>query len=118
MVTVWVAVLLFAPSESLTWTETALEAGPSGDEQTKLPPEAVVVVEPTWLPLRPQLTATTLKGSTPGSETVNEKVCWVPSLTERSLPADRTTVGATLATVTASVWTGPGSPAESVALAG
>src|SRR5258706_2450352 len=102
MVTVWVAVLLFAPSESLTWTETALEAGPSGDEQTKLPPEAVVVVEPTWLPLRPQLTATTLKVSTPGSGTVNEQVCCVPPLTEKSLPADSTTVGATLATVTAS----------------
>ena len=37
-VTVWVAVLLLASSESLTWTETVLEAGPSGKVQSKLPP--------------------------------------------------------------------------------
>ena len=70
IVTVWVAVLLLALSESLTWTETVLEAGPSGKVQTKLPPEAVVVVVPTWLPLAPQLTDTTLNVSAPGSVTV------------------------------------------------
>ncbi len=37
MATVWVSVLLSAPSESSTWTETLLEAGPSGNEQSKLP---------------------------------------------------------------------------------
>ena len=66
IVTVWVAVLLLALSESLTWTETVLEAGPSGKVQTKLPPEAVVVVVPTWLPLAPQLTDTTLNVSLAG----------------------------------------------------
>ena len=39
-VTVWVAVLLVALSESLTWTETVLEAGRRGTCSTKLPPEA------------------------------------------------------------------------------
>jgi hypothetical protein len=43
----------------------------AGDEQTKLPPETVVVVVPIWLPLAPQLTATTLKvAPASASETV------------------------------------------------
>ena len=56
MATVWLAVLLVASSESLTWTETIELASPSGKVQTKLPPEAVVVVVPTWLPFAPQRT--------------------------------------------------------------
>src|SRR6187401_67496 len=91
-VTVWVAVLLLALSESFTWTDTVGLAGPSGKEQTKLPPLAVVVVVPTWLPPVPQLTLTTLNVSTPGSVTEKLYVCWVPSVTERSLPADKLTV--------------------------
>ena len=71
-VTVWVAVLLSAPSLSSTWTETVELAGPSGKLQTKLPPETVVAVVPSWSPFRPQLTLTTLKVSVPGSLTVNE----------------------------------------------
>src|SRR4051794_30956795 len=94
-VTVWVSVLLLALSLSLTWTETMLEAGPSGNEQTKLPPLAVVAVVPTSLPFAPQLVLTTLNVSWPGSVTVNEYVWLVPSLTLRSLPAARLTVGAT-----------------------
>ncbi len=70
--TVWVAVLLLALSESLAWIETMLDAGPSGNEQTKLPPERVVAVRPTCVPWRPQSALTTLKVSAPGSVTVNE----------------------------------------------
>src|SRR6476620_8882184 len=53
-VTVIASVLLLALSESLTWTLTIELAGPSGKWQTKLPPEAVTVVVPTWLPFAPQ----------------------------------------------------------------
>src|SRR4051812_18794651 len=102
MATVWVGVLLGALSESLTWAETVLEAGPSGNVQTKLPPEAVVLVVPTWLPVRPQLVLTTVKVSAPGSVTANVYVCSVPSDTDWSLAAARATVGATLAMAT--VW--------------
>ena len=68
-VTVWVSVLLVALSESLTCTDTVLEAGPSGNVQTKLPPE------PSWSSNRPgcrwrrSSTATTLNVSWPGSVT-------------------------------------------------
>ena len=58
-VTVWVAVLLSAPSESLDLTETVELAGPSGKVQSKLPPRWSVlkVSSPTWVPLAPQLVA-------------------------------------------------------------
>ena len=60
LISVWasalVSVLLLALSESLTWTETVELASPSGKVQSKLPPVASVVVEPTWLPLAPQPT--------------------------------------------------------------
>ena len=69
--TVWVAVLLGALSESLTCTETVEDAGPSGNEQTKLPPAVVVVVVPTWEPLAPQKTATIVNVSVPASLTEN-----------------------------------------------
>ena len=68
-VTVWVASVAVGLSESLTWTETMLEAGPSGKVQTKLPPEAVVV-SCRRVPLAPQLVDTTLNVSTPASVTV------------------------------------------------
>ena len=71
-VTDWVGVLLSALSESLTWTETTLVAGPSGKTQSKLPPRAVVVV-PDWLPFAPQSTLTTENVSpASSSETANE----------------------------------------------
>ena len=43
IVTVWVAVLLLALSLSLTCTDTIELAGPSGNEQTKLPAPVVVL---------------------------------------------------------------------------
>ena len=62
-VTVWVAVLLSALSESLTCTDTIELAGPSGkraDEAARAGRRVNVAV-PTWLPLAPQLTETRLK---------------------------------------------------------
>ena len=52
--------MLLALSLSLTWTEMVELAGPSGKVQTKLPPETVTVVVPTWLPFPPQSTLTAL----------------------------------------------------------
>ena len=68
--TVWLARLLRALSESLTRTLTSELAGPSGKVQSRLPPVAVVVVRPTWLPLAPQSVLTTLKVSPSASVTV------------------------------------------------
>src|SRR4051812_37876860 len=99
-VTVCEPVLLSALSESFTCTETMLDAGPSGKTQSKLPPDAVVIVVPSWLPAAPQLNDTTLNVSWPGSTTVKSYVCVVPSSTDNSFDSDNVTVGATLFTVT------------------
>ncbi|MBF4766143.1 hypothetical protein ISU07_23675, partial [Nocardioides islandensis] len=98
------ALLLLAFSASFTWTDTVEEAGPSGNVHTKLPPTAVVNVLPTCEALAPQETPTTANESPEStSETLNAYVCWVPSLTDRSFPGARVTVGAEFATVTESL---------------
>ena len=71
-VTDWVAVLLFALSESLTWTETKLVARPSGKTQSKLPPGGRGGGAD-WLPFAPQSTLTTENVSAPGSLTVKRR---------------------------------------------
>ena len=118
--TVWLAVLLSAPSLSSTWTETLLEAGPSGNEQTKLPAPVVVLnrAVPTWDPLRPQSVERRAKLSSPGSLVVKLYVWLVPSLTDRSFAPDRLTVGATLLTTTTTTWLSVSdAPSESVTVA-
>jgi hypothetical protein len=63
-----------APSESLTVTLTMGSAGPSGNEQSKLPaPVAgLKVSSPSWVPPVPQVVAPRVKVSLPGSVTLNE----------------------------------------------
>ncbi len=60
-----------APSESLTVTLTVELAGPSGNEQSKLPAPVVLlnVSTPTWVPLAPQSVASRTNVSAPGSLT-------------------------------------------------
>ena len=69
--TVWLAMLLGAPSESLTWTDTSEVSSPSGKRHTKLPPVWVTVVVPCWVPASPQSTDSTVNVSAPGSVTLN-----------------------------------------------
>ncbi len=59
-----------APSESLTVTLTVELAGPSGNEQSKLPAPVVLlkVARPIWLPLVPQLVVSRTNVSAPGSD--------------------------------------------------
>jgi hypothetical protein len=65
--------LLLALSESLTWIEMVELFGPSGKRQTKLPPAAVRISVPTWLPFAPHLMLTTQNVSPMSSSvTVNE----------------------------------------------
>ena len=61
-----------APSESLTVTLTVGLAGPSGNEQSKLPaPVAELNVSaPTWLPPVPHSVAPSVNVSAPGSVVV------------------------------------------------
>ena len=97
--TIWIVSdsLSLAWSESSTFTCTFVAAGPSGKVQSKEPPEASVASESvSTLPPVPQSKARTLKSSTPGSVTVKEYVCVVPSLTSVSLSFAKVTVGATL----------------------
>ena len=58
-----------ALSESLTVTLTVELAGPSGNEQTKLPAPLVLLklARPIWVPLRPQSVASRTNVSAPGS---------------------------------------------------
>src|SRR5688572_1123701 len=94
--------LLLALSLSLTWTETVLEFGPSGKTHTKLPAPVVPLkdVDPDCVPDAPQLTATRVKVSSPGSSVRKSYVWLVPSLASPS--PDRLTSGATL--LIATVW--------------
>src|SRR5687768_16304045 len=96
--------LLLAPSESATRMLTPGLAGPSGNSHWKLPPLVSTASEPTTrLPPVPQSgkPAATLKVSAPGSVTVKLYVLVCPS--SALLAPVRATVGATLATVTATV---------------
>src|SRR5688572_5922540 len=102
-----------APSESLTVTLTVELAGPSGNEQTKLPAPVVGLKRsaPTCVPLAPQSVAPSTKVSWPGSLTVKPYEWPLPSLAVAG-PV-RVTVGATLSTVTVWVSSLLSSPSES-----
>src|SRR5215218_915462 len=109
-----------APSESATFIFTFAVVGPSGKEQSKLPPVAVASYEPdTSVPLSVAAASQSgkpgdaAKVSSPGSATAKEYVCVDPSLTAAA-PVTLT-VGATLATVTVWLSSAPVSPSESVA---
>ena len=65
--TSWVAVLPASPSESVACTETVELAGPSGKVQSN-EPEVSLFEAFDFVPLAPQLVATELTVSTPGSE--------------------------------------------------
>jgi hypothetical protein len=70
-VTVWVAVLLAAPSESETCADTVVLAGPFANVHLKLPAVFVFVSEPTtFVPADPQLVDTDVTVSSPGSVVV------------------------------------------------
>src|SRR5436190_998461 len=96
-VTDCVSVLPASPSESVACTETVELAGPSGKVQSNEPPEFVFAAFDST-PFAPQLVATDVTVSTPGSLIVYLYVCVEPSLTVVALPADSVTVGATLLT--------------------
>ena len=72
MATVWRVGVAVGAVAVLDLTVTVLEAGPSGNEQSKLPaPVAVLKVSaPTWVPLGPQSVASSTNVSAPGSLTV------------------------------------------------
>src|SRR5688572_12793347 len=100
MATSSAATSLCASSLSLTWTDTVLKFGPSGNRQTKLPApfELLKVVVPVWVPSSPQLTDTMLKVSWPGSLVTKLYVWLLPSSAAPS--PERLTDGATLRTST------------------
>ena len=67
IVTACVALLPASPSESVAWTETVELASPSGKAQSKEPP-LLLLLAFDFIPFAPQLVATELIVSAPGSE--------------------------------------------------
>jgi hypothetical protein len=107
------AVLPASLSESVACTDTVELFGPSGNVQSN---EPLVFVFHALLevPNAPQLTATELTVSTPGSEIEYVYVFVAPSFAKAG-EAVNATVGATFATATTCVAVLPAAPSESVA---